>query len=54
MDSFDLLGSASNLTATIGDSPSPAPTLSWVNVAIASSFILVNGTEKKHKCLIRT
>ncbi|KAG1121324.1 hypothetical protein G6F42_012540 [Rhizopus arrhizus] len=46
MDSSDVLGFVANLTATLAeDSPQhkPAPTLSWVNVAIASSFILVNG-----------
>lgn len=46
MDSSDVLGFVANLTSTFAeDSPEhkPAPTLSWVNVAIASSFILING-----------
>ncbi|GAN10681.1 conserved hypothetical protein [Mucor ambiguus] len=46
MDSSDVLGFVANLTATLAeDSPQhkPAPTLTWVNVAIASSFILING-----------
>lgn len=37
-----------NLTALVEDAPShkPSPTLTWVNVVIASSFILVNGKYK--------
>lgn len=49
-----------NLTTLVEDIPSqkPTPTLTWVNVAIASSFILVNGkqnnTNKKKPPLQRT
>lgn len=48
-----LLELVGNLTALTEDSPSqkPTPTLTWVNVAIASSFILVNG-KKYMKLLI--
>ncbi|KAI8363822.1 hypothetical protein EDC96DRAFT_511846 [Choanephora cucurbitarum] len=45
MDSSTVLDFVANIT-TIGqegDKPSAAPTLSWINVAIASSFILING-----------
>ncbi|KAI8387516.1 hypothetical protein BD560DRAFT_382753 [Blakeslea trispora] len=45
MDSNTILDLVANIT-TIGkegDKPGAAPTLSWVNVAIASSFILING-----------
>jgi hypothetical protein len=33
-----------NVTAAVAEDDSkPVPTLTWVNVAIASSFILING-----------
>ncbi|KAI8979312.1 hypothetical protein BDF20DRAFT_868844 [Mycotypha africana] len=44
MDIVELSDALGNLTTFSGDAPKqhPAPTLSWVNVAVASSFILVN------------
>lgn len=45
MDSTAIYGFVANLTSLAEETPEhrPAPTLSWVNVAIASSFILING-----------
>lgn len=45
MDSTAVYGLVANLTSLAEETPEhkPAPTLTWVNVAIASSFILING-----------
>lgn len=43
MDSTTLIGLVANITSAVEEEPKPVPTLTWVNVAIASSFILING-----------
>lgn len=44
MDTTTLIGLVANITsAVVEEEPKPVPTLTWVNVAIASSFILING-----------
>lgn len=46
MDSIDFLDSSSAANISMvedSDKPTAAPTLTWVNVAIGLSFILVNG-----------
>lgn len=44
MDTTTLIGLVANITSTVvEEEPKPVPTLTWVNVAFASSFILING-----------